>query len=107
MPGTEDQKKVLLGCVQCHTLERTVRSTHDAAEFLKVQQRMGTYVNQSTQLHVQVRRAERLLEMQGEERQAARRALAEILSGVNQNGRARWPYELMTLPSPTGRTTRV
>src|SRR2546430_1044779 len=67
MPGTDDQKKVLLGCVQCHTLERTMRSTHDAAGFLKVQQRMGTYVNQSTPLHIQVRRAERLLEMRGEE----------------------------------------
>src|SRR5204863_723804 len=63
--------------------------------------------NQSTPLHVQVRRAERLLEMRGEERQTARRALAEFLSGVNLNGRASWPYELKTLPRPTGRSTRV
>src|SRR2546427_542436 len=107
MPGTEDQKKVLLGCVQCHTLERTVRSTHDAAGFLKVQQRMGTYVNQSTPLHIQVRRAERLLEMRGEERQRARQALAEFLSTVNLKGGSTWPYELKTLPRPTGRGTRV
>src|SRR6266571_3914691 len=107
MPGTEDQKKVLLGCVQCHTLERTVRSTHDAAGFLKVQQRMGTYVNQSTPLHIQVRRAERLLEMRGEERQRARQALAEFLSTVNLKGGSTWPYELKTLPRLTGRGTRV
>jgi len=30
LPGTEDEKAFLLGCVGCHTLERIVRSTHDA-----------------------------------------------------------------------------
>lgn len=33
LPGTEDQKAFLLGCVGCHTLERIVRSTHDADEW--------------------------------------------------------------------------
>jgi len=107
MPGTEDQRKALLGCVNCHTLERVLRTSYDAAGFLQVQQRMGTYVNQSTPLHVQLRRAERLMEMRGDERQRARQALAEFLSGVNLNGRPSWPYELRTLPRPTGRSTRV
>src|SRR2546427_58654 len=107
MPGTEDPRKALLGCVNCHTLERVLRTSYDAAGFLQVQQRMGTYVNQSTPLHIQLRRAERLMEMRGDERQRARQALAEFLSGVNLNGRPSWPYELRTLPRPTGRSTCV
>ena len=39
----------MLNCVQCHTLERILRSKHDAAEFMKVMERMGTYANQSFQ----------------------------------------------------------
>ena len=30
IPGTEEQKAFLLDCTSCHTLERIVRSTHDA-----------------------------------------------------------------------------
>jgi len=41
MPGTEDQRKALLGCVNCHTLERVLRTAYDAAGLLQVQQRMG------------------------------------------------------------------
>src|SRR5262247_334913 len=36
IPGTEDQKKFLLGCNSCHTLERIVRSNHTAAEWVQV-----------------------------------------------------------------------
>src|SRR5713226_6665409 len=63
MPGSPAHKSALLGCVQCHTLERVVKSPHDAEAFTQVVQRMGTYANQSTPLHIQTRRAERLLEM--------------------------------------------
>jgi virginiamycin B lyase len=31
IPGTDDQKAVLLDCVSCHTLERIVRSTNDSS----------------------------------------------------------------------------
>ena len=107
MPGAHTEKTVLLGCVQCHTLERVVRSPHDAPAFLQVIQRMGTYTNQSTPLHIQARRAERLLEMRGEERQRARQQLAEFLAGINLGGAPSWKYPLSTLPRPTGRGTRV
>src|SRR5580698_2836011 len=33
IPGTEDQKAMLLNCTSCHTMERIVRSTHDADEW--------------------------------------------------------------------------
>ena len=58
MPGSPERKSALLGCVQCHTLERVVKSPHDAAAFMQVVERMCTYTNQSTPLHIQTRRAQ-------------------------------------------------
>src|SRR5262249_50408135 len=43
IPGTEEQKSFLLNCVGCHTLERIVRSSHDADSWTKVIQRMMGY----------------------------------------------------------------
>ena len=50
VPGTHSQKRTLLNCVACHTLERVVRSTHDSAGFVQTLQRMAGYANQSTPL---------------------------------------------------------
>jgi len=47
VPGTPVQKDALFNCVSCHTVERIVKSTHDAAEFVQTMARMGTYANQS------------------------------------------------------------
>src|SRR5438034_1404006 len=55
IPGTEDQKKQLLGCTNCHTLERTLKSTHDADDFMGVLERMASYANQRFPLHPQLR----------------------------------------------------
>src|SRR3989442_3758757 len=45
VPGTDQQKGLLLNCVGCHTLERVVRSQHDADAFTKtVLPRMQGYV---------------------------------------------------------------
>ena len=43
VPGTEQQKANLLNCTSCHTLERIVRSTHDADEWTHVISRMLGY----------------------------------------------------------------
>ncbi len=43
IPGTEEQKAFLLNCVGCHTLERIVRSSHDADEWTNVIHRMMGY----------------------------------------------------------------
>src|SRR6201996_1443057 len=48
MPGTDDQKRLVLDCNSCHTLERIVRSTHDAEEFKQVFLRMAGYYPGST-----------------------------------------------------------
>src|SRR5262249_37306376 len=43
IPGSEEQKAPLLNCVGCHTLERIVRSSHDAEEWAQVVHRMMGY----------------------------------------------------------------
>src|SRR6266436_3003995 len=42
VPGTQEQKGSLRNCVTCHTLQRPIRSIHDADEFVQVQERMAS-----------------------------------------------------------------
>ena len=42
-PGTDAQKADIRGCAHCHTLELMTRSRHNAAEFVKVVERMSGY----------------------------------------------------------------
>jgi streptogramin lyase len=107
MPGPDDVKAALLNCVVCHTLERAVRSKHDAAEWVKVQQRMLTYTNSSFPLHPQKRPAPWLLQPRGEQLAKAQQRLAEFLSTVNLNSAPTWEYPLKTLPRPAGAGTRM
>jgi virginiamycin B lyase len=104
MPGTDAQKKFLLNCTGCHTLERVVRSTHDADEFVQVIQRMGLYSPGSTPLHPQ-------LLVGGTQRDPGRganlQAAAEWLAKVNLSASETWTYPLATLPRPRGSATRV
>ncbi|MFL6932690.1 MAG: carboxypeptidase regulatory-like domain-containing protein [Xanthobacteraceae bacterium] len=106
-PGTPQQKLVFYNCVSCHTVERIVKSNHDAAGFVEVLKRMSGYANQSTPLHPQRRIAQRLLEERGEQREAAFRQRAEYLATINLSEGTTWEYPLKTLPRPTGRATRV
>ena len=107
VPGTEQQKTSLLNCLSCHTLERVLRSRHDAAGFLQVIPRMLGYANQSTPLHPQRRLAERLLELRGEQRQEAQRRQAEFLSAINLRSAPTWTFPLKVFPRPRSRATRV
>jgi hypothetical protein len=104
MPGTDGQKRILLGCNSCHTLQRIIRSTHDAGEFLQVFKRMGGYYPGSTPLHPQrlVGDVERNLT-----RGANVEAAAQYLASVNLSGSTGWEYPLKFFPRPTGRATRV
>ncbi|MFL6974728.1 MAG: carboxypeptidase regulatory-like domain-containing protein, partial [Xanthobacteraceae bacterium] len=106
-PGTPQQKLVFYNCVSCHTVERIVKSNHDAAGFVEVLKRMSGYANQSTPLHPQRRIAQRLLEERGDQREAAFRQRAEYLATINLSEGTTWEYPLKTLPRPTGRATRV
>jgi streptogramin lyase len=107
MPGTDQQKRPLLGCVGCHTLERVVRSKYDTDGFAATIQRMSTYANQSTPLHPQRRLTTRDTDVVGEERTRLQRANAAFLTSINLSGHSTWEYDLKTFPRPTGRATRV
>jgi streptogramin lyase len=107
VPGTHSQKRTLLNCVGCHTLERVMRSTHDSAGFLQALQRMAGYANQSTPLRPQRRLADRDRELIGEERARFQREQAEWLSAINLSSGPGWQFPLQSLPRPSGRGTRV
>ncbi len=107
-PGTDQQKGLLLNCVGCHTLERFMRSPHDADTLMKLTlPRMQGYVNQSIPAHPQLRKGERRMEERGDQRVQIYRTAAEYLSTINLGAATQWSYPLKTLPRPTGRATRV
>jgi hypothetical protein len=47
VPGTDEQKRALTGCTNCHSVERILSSSHNAEEFMAVIKRMATYSNNS------------------------------------------------------------
>jgi streptogramin lyase len=109
-PGTPQQKRPLLSCVGCHTLDKITRSKHDADGFVHTIQRMGTYANQSTFIRPQKRLTGRDTDLVGEERAKLQRAQAEYFATINQStskSPETWPYELKTFPRPKGPATRV
>ena len=104
IPGTENQKKQLLGCTNCHTLERTLRSTHDTEAFMGVLERMAGYANQSFPLHPQRRvSAPNLVRRFG----AGTDDLAQYLASINLHSAPTWPYSLKTFPRPAGPATHA
>ena len=102
IPGTEEQKAMLLDCTGCHTLERIVRSTHDADEWTQVITRMKGYAFVSTPLKPQ-----RMLDETRAGKPEDYRKMAEYLATINLSAVSKWDYPLKTLPRPSGRATRA
>lgn len=100
MPGTEEQKAPLLGCVGCHTVERIVRSTHDSDEWTRVISRMSGYGAVSQPIKPQ-----RMLDKSRTANPENFRKFADYLATVNLSATDHWQYELKTLPRPKGRDT--
>lgn len=101
MPGSAEQKRPLIECMSCHTFERIARTKYKGEEMLAVLKRMAKYANNTTTQRVQVRAVDRQFDEEG------LRKLSAYLATVNLSGGPAWPYELMTLPRPRGRATRV
>ncbi|HUB94819.1 MAG TPA: carboxypeptidase regulatory-like domain-containing protein [Stellaceae bacterium] len=101
-PGTEDQKAYLLNCTGCHTLERIFRSTHDADEFVQVLTRMAWHAPGSMPSHPQ----NRVAAPDADNPERFRKA-AEYLASINLSQSETWPFELKTLPRPSGAATKV
>jgi len=99
-PGTDEQKRSLLECMSCHTLERIARSTHVANEWVSVLERMAGYTNNTTPDRPQRRAVERSLAPE------RARKTAEYLARINLSA-GPWTYPLKTHPRPSGRATRV
>jgi len=103
MPGTEEQKKFLLNCTGCHTLERIVKSSYDADGFQKVIPRMSTYYPGSTPL-----RPQPLTDfVRDRGRNDGLKPITEWLSTINLSQNETWNYQLKTLPRLTGKSTKV
>jgi hypothetical protein len=104
MPGTDDQKRLILDCNSCHTLERIVRSTHDAEEFKQVFLRMAGYYPGSTPSKPQRLVGDAVRRLISAE---AAPAAAEWLAGINLSQQDTWSWPLKTFPRLTGKSTRV
>jgi streptogramin lyase len=102
IPGTEEQKAMLLDCQGCHTLERIVRSTHDVNEWMQVISRMKGYGAVSQPIKPQP-----MLDPDRAGRPEDYRKMAEYLATINLSATDHWQYALKTLPRPTGRSTHV
>ena len=111
-PGTEEQKGSIQNCTHCHTLERIVRSQHDADEFEQILERMPHYTPASFPLMIQpstpgrVGGGELATEQQARQ-QETRHKQAAYLSTLNLSSAPQWTYPLKTLPRPKGRATHV
>jgi virginiamycin B lyase len=103
-PGSDEIKRQLLNCTDCHSLQRVFKSQHTKEEFLQVFDRMGGYYPGATDLEPQ-----RLV---GDHRRPHLPAgivqqVAEYLASVNLSTAAKWPFDLKTFPRPSGRATKV
>lgn len=101
MPGTPEDKRPLMECMSCHTLQRIVRSSYSAAQFIPVLQRMAQYANNTIQARVQMRVAAVKIN------EPAVQKLAAYLATINLSGGPAWSYKLQTLPRPKGAATHV
>jgi len=120
IPGTTEQKDKLVyqtvSCAYCHTWKRVMKSKHTAEELVSVMTRMQTYFTDGTAVSDDGRgRGQKNMpdRVAAAEKNAnwgttTKKELAEYLAALNlSGGRTTWPFELKTLPRPTGKATRV
>lgn len=106
-PGTAGQKSSIQNCSHCHTFEPIVRSHHDAAEFVRVLERMSHYTPESFPLMPQPHFGSRtgggeLNTEQQEQLQENRRKQAEYLATLNLSSSSQWNYALKAFPRAKG-----
>ena len=102
VPGTDDDKLQLINCVSCHTLERVVKSSHDADEFVQVIARMNGYAQVSQPIKPQ-----RRVDLSRAANPERFRKVAEYLATINLSSGMKHEFELKTLPRVKGRGTNV
>jgi virginiamycin B lyase len=102
VPGTDDDKLQLINCVSCHTLERVVKSAHDADEWVHVVARMNGYAQVSQPIKPQ----RRVDQSRAANPERFRKAAA-YLATINLSNGPSFGYELKTLPRVKGSGTNV
>jgi virginiamycin B lyase len=100
MPGTDEQKRALLDCTGCHSLQRIVDSYHTEEDFrTNILPRMANYSFQSFWLKPQAFKVPKT-------RVNFSPLLPAFLAGINQSaGPRQWP--LKTFPRLKGQSTHV
>ena len=103
VPGTGEQRAMLGGCVNCHTLQLVLFSRYSEEEMIQVVQRMATHTNNSSPSHPWTRPIE------GPARPPTERqvTLAKYLSTINLSSTDTFEFPLKTLPRPKGKATQV
>ena len=103
VPGTREQKSLLSGCVNCHTLARVLFTHFNADEMAQVVERMAMHTNNSSPLHPWVRPIENPLRPPT----AGQMMLGKYLSSINLSAMDSFEFPLKTLPRPKGKATEV
>jgi virginiamycin B lyase len=103
VPGTQEQKQQLGGCVNCHPLQRVLFSRFDAEEMAGVVLRMTLHTNNSSILHPWFRPIERPSGPPA----SGQVALGKYLSSINLSASDTFEFPLKTLPRPKGKATQV
>jgi virginiamycin B lyase len=108
-PGSNAQKAEIRGCAHCHSLELITRSRHDAAEFVKVVERMSGYPPLAFPRMPQRTPAPRIGggEVPRDRQLQMWQRQADYLATLNLSGGNRLTYQLKTEPRPAGAATRV
>src|SRR5262245_34522728 len=103
VPGSQDQKLALAGCVNCHTLQRVLFSRFNSDEMAQVVQRMTMHTNNSSLIHPWMRPSEGSIGPPA----AGQVKLGKYLSAINLSAADTFEFPLKTLPRPKGKGTQV
>ena len=106
MPGSDNQKAFLGGCMGCHELNVITNSVYDKEQFAEIVPQMGRYYPGSRPGRKQILppgpRGNRGIQDEG-----IIDAVSTFLASVNMNPDGTFPYELQTHPRPSGRGTQM
>ncbi len=105
MISAGDDGAQLGDCVSCHTLSLPLFSHYDAQAMAKVVQRMGLHTNNASIEHPWFDTD--ALEKLANSPSADDVSLGAYIASINLSDRDAWPFDLKTLPRPTGADTQV
>ena len=120
--GTEAQKfsaqKVVVSCTYCHSLERILKSRHNADQFVAVINRMQDYFGDGSMVSTEGRGRARVLSQAEKDANhknpnwgfyppTDKKKLGEYLARINQSSGRALPKAVASLPRPKGKETRV